>query len=61
MNIIKGKEIYAPTLLALIPIPIHWPTSEKAYKNESAEYKQNSVHAGKDEKAEMRVEAVKGE
>lgn len=61
MNIIKGKEIYAPTLLALIPITIHWPTSENAHNNESAVYKQNGVYAEKNEKAEMRIEAVKGE
>ena len=53
--------MYAPTLFALIPIPIHWPTSENAHNNESAEHKQDSVNTEKDEKAELRVEAVKGE
>lgn len=61
MNIIKGKEIYAPTPLALIPIPIHWPTYENTHNNESAEYKQNNVNAEKDEKAETWVQAVQGE
>lgn len=61
MHIIEEKEMYAPTLFALIPIPFHWPTSENAHNNESAEHQQDSVDTEKDEKSELRVKAVKGE
>lgn len=61
MNIIKGNEIYAPTLLVHIPISIDWPASKNAHNNESAEHKQDSVNAEKNAKAKTRVEAVKGE
>lgn len=61
MHVIKGKEVNAPTVLPLDPILIHRPTSENAYHNESAEYKQDGVDAEKDEKVKTWIEAVTGE
>ena len=61
MHIVKGKKTNALILLALDPIPIHRPASENAQNDKSAEYKQDSVNAEKDETAKTWILAVEGE